>query len=59
MENKKQIVISTDMEEFGVVVTIDGRSITKHFEVDMEKAIEKLLRSFDICKEQYEIIDNR
>lgn len=56
---KKNIVISTDMDEMGVSVTIDKKSITKHFEVDMPKAIEKLLATFGVSRDEFNIKDCR
>lgn len=55
----KKIVISTDMDDMGISMTIDGNDITKHFEIDMQGAIKKLLWAFDVSSDRYVIIDMR
>lgn len=58
-KEKKIIKIETDIEDLGVSVTVDNKNLTSHFEVDMPKAIERLLVTFGVSKDEFKIIDGR
>lgn len=59
MKTIKIKAISNDDFDFGLQLSVDGKTLTKHLEADTAKAMEKLLVAFNIKREDFEIIDER
>lgn len=57
---KKKIKISANYEnDLGIIVSVDGRVLSKHTEVDLHKVMMRLLVAFGHNEDEFEIEDCR